>query len=113
MGIRRSRREIGEGSDAMPDELLTLAVFSDKLGHAFVLDEPEAPPIELKLTEAKPIANYAKAAREPFSLLFTTEGVLLPQRLYQLRHEALGTLGIFIVPVAQVGGTVTYQAIFN
>ncbi len=98
----------------MPDELLTFEMFSDKVDQTFVLDEPDAPPIELKLIEATPITNYTRAARAPFSLLFTTRGdLILPQRLYRLRHEALGTLTIFIVPIAKAGGAVTYQAIFN
>jgi len=98
----------------MPDELLTIEMFSDKVEQAFVLDEPDAPPIEFKLTEATPINNYAKAARAPFSLLFTTRGdLILPQRLYRLRNETLGALTIFVVPIAKAGDTVTYQAIFN
>jgi hypothetical protein len=98
----------------MPDELLTFETFSDKVDQAFVLDEPDAPPIELKLIEAKPVKNYLNAARAPFSLLFTTQGdFILPQRLYRLRNEALGTLTIFIVPIGRTGDTVTYQAIFN
>jgi hypothetical protein len=96
------------------DELLTIDVFSDKVDQAFVLDEPGAPPIELKLIEAKLITNYLNAKRPPFSLMFTTTGdFVLPQRIYQLRNEALGTLSIFIVPVARKGDVATYQAIFN
>jgi hypothetical protein len=95
-------------------ELLTIDVFSDKVDQAFVLDEPGAPAIELKLTEAKLITNYLNAERAPFSLLFTTTGDgVLPQRIYRLRNEALGTVAIFIVPVAKKGDVVTYQAIFN
>ena len=98
----------------MPEELLHFESFSDKIDQVFVLDEPGAPPIELKLIEAKPVKNYLNAARAPFSLLFSTQGnFILPQRLYQLRHEALGTLTIFIVPIGRTGDTVTYQAIFN
>jgi hypothetical protein len=95
-------------------ELLTIDVFSDKVGQAFVLDEPGAPPIELKLIEAKLITNYLKAERLPFSLLFTTTGdFVLPQRIYQMRNEALGSLSIFIVPISKKGDVATYQAIFN
>ncbi len=61
----------------MADELLTFDMFSDKVEQAFVLDEPDAPPIEFKLIEVTPITNYAKAARAPFSLLFTTRGDLI------------------------------------
>lgn len=98
----------------MPEELLTFETFSDKVDQVFTLEEFGAPPIELKLIEAKPITSYMKAARAPFSLLFTTTGnFILPQRIYRLRNDGLGTLTIFIVPVAMKGDTVTYQAIFN
>ena len=51
-----------------------------------------------------------KAARAPFSLLFTTTGdFILPQRIYRLHNEALGTLTIVIVPVAKTGDTVTFR----
>lgn len=98
----------------MADELLTIDRFSDKVDQAFVLDEPGVPPIPLKLIEAKLITNHMKAERAPFSLLFTTQGdFILPQRQYQLRNEAMGSLAIFIVPIAKKGDVVTYQAIFN
>jgi hypothetical protein len=33
--------------------------------------------------------------------------------MYQLRNDALGSLTIFVVPVAKAGDVVTYQAVFN
>jgi Domain of unknown function (DUF6916) len=98
----------------MPDALLTFETFSDKIDQTFVIDEPGVPPIPLKLIEAKLINNYLQAERAPFSLLFTTQGdFILQQRMFQLRNDALGSLAIFIVPVAKSGDIVTYQAIFN
>ena len=98
----------------MTTEPLTRELFSDKVGQIWVIDEPEAPPIELTLTEVEPLKNYAKLKREPFSLLFTTSGdFTLPQRLYGLRHSTLGPMTIFLVPIARHGDTTTYQAVFN
>jgi hypothetical protein len=98
----------------MTDKLLAIETFSDKVDQAFVLEEPDFPPIELTLIEAKLLTNYLKAERLPFSLLFTTRGqFILPQRIYRMRNAALGTLTIFIVPVAKSGDVVTYQAVFN
>jgi hypothetical protein len=46
--------------------------------------------------------------------LFTSEGAAVqPQRIYALRHAALGLHQIFLVPIASSQGKVTYQAIFN
>ena len=93
---------------------LTRELFSDKVNQIWVVDEPEAPPIELTLTEVEPLKNYAKVAREPFSLYFTTTGdFVLPQRLYALRHSTLGPMTIFLVPIGRQGDTTTYQAVFN
>jgi hypothetical protein len=116
-GIRRSIlqkiRSPTEGR-AMPDEVLTIEQFNDKVGQTFALDEADAPAIPLTLTEAKPLRNYANAKREPFSLLFTSQGdFVLPQRIYGLRHDVLGPVSIFLVPLNHQDGITTYQAIFN
>jgi hypothetical protein len=98
----------------MADRQLTIEVFSDKVGQTWTIDEPQAPPIELTLIEAQPLRNYAKLAREPFSLLFTTRGdFVLPQRIYGLRHAALGAMELFLVPVGREGDVTTYQSVFN
>jgi hypothetical protein len=60
------------------------------------------------------VRNYARAEREPFSLIFTSGGdTVLPQRMYVLRHPTLGLKSIFLVPIAKGGDTVSYQALFN
>ena len=95
-------------------ELLTVEMFTDKVGHIFVVDEPDLPAIELVLAEVTTIRNYAKAVREPFSLIFTNSGAaVLPQRMYHLRHVDLGLQWVFLVPIAGTKNKVTYQAIFN
>ena len=38
---------------------------------------------------------------------------LFPQQTYAMRHEALGEVGIFLVPVAQERDGFLYQAVFN
>jgi len=98
----------------MTIELLTVDMFSDKIGQVFVLEEPSTPAIKMTLTDVTPIKNYANSARAPFSLLFTTQGTTaMPQRMYELRHAALGVQEFFLVPVGKKDDVVTYQAIFN
>jgi hypothetical protein len=95
-------------------ELLTIDMFGDKVGQAFVVEEPNIPAIELTLTEVTALRNFANAPRAPFSLLFTSQGnTLLPQGMYALRHAALGLQSIFLVAIAGTKEKVTYQAIFN
>lgn len=95
-------------------EILTIDQFKDKTGQAFVIEEDSVPSIELTLTEVAPIKNFANAPRAPFSLIFTSQGKsVLPQRMYALRHAALGLQSIFLVPVGKDGDTVRYEAVFN
>jgi hypothetical protein len=94
--------------------LLTIDTFGDKVGQAFVVEEPDIPAIELTLTEVNALRNFADAPRAPFSLLFTSQGsAVMPQRMYALRHKALGLQSFFLVPIAGTKEKVTYQAIFN
>lgn len=98
----------------MTTELLTIDMFSDKVGQAFAVEEPEIPTIALTLAECKSIPNYSNAARAPFSLLFKSQGAgVLPQRMYTLRHATLGPQMLFLVPIGMKNDVVTYQAIFN
>ena len=94
--------------------LLTIDVFSDKVGHIFVVDTAGVPAVELTLTKVTPLRNYANTTREPFSLIFTSPGrAVLPQRMYAIRHETMGREEIFMVPIAGDAEKVTYQSIFN
>jgi hypothetical protein len=98
----------------MITDLVTIDAFSDKVGQAFHVEEADVAAVALTLIEATAMANHGKAPRAPFSLLFTSAGAgVLPQRMYTLRHAALGPRPIFLVPIAQKGEVVTYQAIFN
>lgn len=52
--------------------------------------------------------------RVPFSLLFrNTASFLLPQKIYEMRHDRIGSIGIFLVPIARERDGFLYQAVFN
>ena len=53
----------------MTVELLTIDMFSDKIGQGFVIEEPDMPAIELTLTEVKALRNFANAPRAAHSLI--------------------------------------------
>ena len=98
----------------MTTVLLTIEMFSDKIGEAFIVEESDTPAIALTLVEATALRNFANTPRAPFTLLFTSQGsALLPQRMYALRHETLGLQSFFLVPIGKDGDQVTYQAVFN
>jgi hypothetical protein len=99
---------------AMKLDMLTIEQFRDKVGDAFIVEDPDIARTELTLIDVAAIPNYANAARAPFSLLFTSPGrMVLPQRTYALRHPSLGLQSIFLVPIAGDAQKVTFQAIFN
>jgi hypothetical protein len=92
--------------------------FTPAIGGVFVLDDPGLGAIDLELVEARTIepgapASDAGGRRTPFSLLFRGPGdPVLPQRIYRLRHDALGAIEIFIVPVGRDAAGVHYEATF-
>jgi hypothetical protein len=96
-----------------PDRLasLTVATFADRVGEQFTLeDQPDSYP--LVLTECE--RHGASLTREAFSLMFLgpVEPVL-PQQIYPLRHEQLGVLELFLVPLGCDASGTRYEAVFN
>lgn len=95
-------------------ELLALDHFAPHVNTTFsaAFDGMEVP---FELVEARALPQHApQAMRAPFSLLFrNTSPFLFPQQIYQMRHDKMGELGIFMVPIAQERGGFLYQAIFN
>jgi hypothetical protein len=95
-------------------ELLSLDHFAPHVNSTFSAsyDGMEVP---FELVEARALPQRApEGMRAPFSLLFrNTAPIVFPQQMYPMRHDKLGELGIFIVPIAQERGGFLYQAIFN
>jgi hypothetical protein len=90
----------------MPE--LALASFAGRVGEAFRVTTPE---VELTLSEVESLADAPApgSSRAPFSIVFTGPvGSDLPQQIYRLEHEALGSLDVFLVPI----GPARYQAVF-
>jgi hypothetical protein len=99
-------------------ERFTLATFAPLVGDRFelVVDGSEA--IDLTLAELdephRRSRAEAGAGRSPFSIVF--RGPLepvLPQRIYDLRHERLGSFELFIVPIGPEDGAMRYEAVFT
>ncbi|MBV0910749.1 DUF6916 family protein [Anianabacter salinae] len=85
---------------------------ADLQGDAFTLAHPGGE-MTVDLVE---INQNRRGERESsaFSLICEAAAVpLLPQSIYALSHPALGTFEKFIVPVAQFGDSVQYEALFT
>ncbi len=90
--------------------------FKDRVGNVLTVSEEGMPPLALTLEQATllPVRNVPKNARPPFSLIFLgAYPFALPQRLYRLKHENMGEVDIFLVPIGQDERGVSYQAVFN
>jgi hypothetical protein len=98
------------------DERFTEANFSKHLNTAFLVKNNVPKPVELKLIEVKGYEASAKdqGGMERFSLYFKGPSEFhLPQSTYEMEHEQLGSLDIFIATISQDEQGFTYEAVFN
>jgi hypothetical protein len=99
--------------------LLTLHQFEPLLHKRFLVQVDERSTFEVELIEVRalpsqPMREGAPPARAPFSLIFRgPRESYVPQRMYALRNEVLGTQEFFLVPIGPDERGHRYQAIFN
>ena len=101
---------------------LTSETFRPHVGSEFRADGPEAVAeavgagVSLRLAAVRDLGRQPNAPRvEPFALEFVgPQQPVLEQRIYRLRHETLGLLEIFLVPIGiDAAGGLQYEAVFN
>jgi len=93
-------------------ENLTAATFSEILNTKFRLQLSESDLLELELFNVEDLRSSPR--QERFSILF--RGPLDPaiwQGMYKMEHDQLGTLDLFIVPIAKEEDGMVYEAVFN
>ena len=104
-------------SDSHSLEALSAEDFRVNVGSGFWLsvasqEGGSAVSVELELAEvSQPAGGASGAFRAPFSLLF--RGPLtpvMPQAIYPLKHDKLGMLELFIVPIGPEEPAATGQA---
>src|SRR5258708_13798619 len=95
-------------------ETFTLATFAPHVDATFRLTLDDGERLDLRLAEAGRLGGPAiEGGRDPFSLVFP--GPLEPvphQRIWPLRHHALGDFQIFLVPLGPRGEAMCYEAGF-
>lgn len=93
-------------------DTLTHEAFSKHAGEKFEVElEPEKS-IELELVEISELKQ--SATQEQFTVVFLGPNeIFLGQGIRQMKHEELGELEIFIVPIAQEQNGYRYEAVFN
>jgi len=94
----------------MDGELLSPETFRPHVGSDFCIIDA-GPPVVLRLDRLETHARQAHV-RDPFSLFFLgPPGDVLPQRTYRMEHK-MGTLDVFLVPIAADENGVIYEAVF-
>ena len=92
-------------------------MFSPHVGETFRVDVGLEQPIPLTLVEATAVNEryfHLEGTRTPFSLVFAgAPNLRLPQRIYMVEHDALGTFPLFLVPIQPRKDSSRYEAVFN
>ena len=100
----------------MPDNLenLTVDVFESRVGERFRIRSQPGRELEAELIEARALGKAAGGRRVPFTLSFRTPQLAaLPQAIYGVTHDEIGSYDIFLVPVGPDGEGMVYEAIFT
>ena len=89
-----------------------LAMFEGHVNTEFQVMEEATVVCTLRLAEIRARTQMPK--QESFSLFFLGPlDVFLPQGLHTLRHDQLGELSLFLVPVGKSDASFQYEAVFN
>lgn len=92
--------------------LLTKSHFDEHLHGTFILEHPAA---QVVLELVSVVGGPASVqGGEQFSLLFRAPGMeYCPQATYRLRHDVLGEMDTFLVPVQRDAQGLYYEAVYN
>ena len=96
---------------------VTTDTFETHKGSTFRMHIDEDQVLDLELVEvtSRGEAGSPDAGRgQAFALIFRgPREAALPQRIYRLEHEKLGTLEIFLVPIGPDDTGMRFEAVFN
>jgi hypothetical protein len=96
-------------------EQLTCDMFSEHVGETFRLALESGDTLDLELIEAElSRIQETKSDRAPFALVFRGDPeTVLPQCLYHLKHDTMGDVSLFLVPIGPDEQGMQYEAVFN
>lgn len=95
------------------NSLPTREDFSDSLNTVFQVSSDGNVDFEMTLVEVKTIVS--NKIQECFSLLFRTTANDAPplQQLFKLKHDDLGEMQLFLVPIKKNEEGLFFEAVFN
>ncbi|MGR8935950.1 MAG: DUF6916 family protein [Gammaproteobacteria bacterium] len=95
-------------------ETLTKESWATYLNSSFQVDIEGEHALLMQLQSVSGYGRPLDGKREAYSLLFRGPlQPLLPQRIYAIRHEQLGQLEIFLVPIGPDAEGMRYEAVFT
>lgn len=95
-------------------ETLTPASFTQHLNSRFRVDLGEHGQLEVVLYAVELHESHPGPRAQPFSVYFRgPHRAVLPQQIYRLEHEQMGTLEIFLVTIGPDAEGMRYEAVFN
>jgi len=101
---------------------LTSADFSPHLNQTFKIHYHSTKILEARLVlevELIEVTDYAgklmgPSKRRPFTILFRApKDTILPQAVYKLEHDKMGTVELFLVPIMPDEKGSLYESVFN
>lgn len=93
-------------------EHLNLSSFTEHLNTKFRIHAAESTVVETELIVAEDLGSTPR--QERFSLIFRGPGEpYLPQNMYRIEHDVMGSLDLFLVPVGKDEDGIQYEAVFN
>lgn len=93
---------------------LTHSSFEENLNTPFRIHFGGEAPLEVILYQVRLHEAHNGPRKQPYSLYF--RGPLRPilqQAIYQVEHDRMGTMDIFLVPIGPDGQGMGYEAVFN
>lgn len=95
-------------------ETLTKDRWSEHLGGSFDVMDGGRGTMAMVLAEVTGLGTGGRGRRDPYSLVFRGPSApVLPQRIYRLRHDRMGDLELFLVPIGPDSEGMRYEAIFT
>ena len=86
--------------------------FAESIGSAFRLSAPSGQTVDLVLKEVSDLKESSGYCS--FSIIFNLpEPYMIEQGLYDLAHERLGNIQLFLVPVGKVPDGTQVEAVFT
>lgn len=93
---------------------LSHSSFEEQLNTPFHIHFGGEAPLEVVLYEVRLHEPHSGPRKQPFSLYFRgPRQPILPQAIYCVEHDRMGTMDIFIVPIGPEGQWMGYEAVFN